>query len=123
MVELHGSLWRLRCPKHGIREDKNEKFYRRRCEHCDSWLRPDITWFGDSLNAAVFSEATAKIERCDLLISIGTSGVVWPAAGLPGLAREAGARCVEINTEETEQSGIYDDHIRMPAAQALPMLF
>jgi NAD-dependent deacetylase len=123
VIELHGSLWRLRCPQHGLREDIGEKFKSCTCEECGSWLRPDIVWFGDMLESRVIREASAAIESCDLFVSIGTSGVVWPAAGFPEVAKRNGALCLEINPEATEMSGIYDENIREAAGTALPRLF
>lgn len=123
VIELHGSLWRLRCPWHGVREDIGEKYREYRCRECGCWLRPDIVWFGDRLDPGVVGEATGAIRNCDLLVSIGTSGVVWPAAGFPQIAKEKGARLIEINPEPNEMSHLYDETIRMGAASALPGLF
>lgn len=123
VIELHGSLWRLRCPSHGISEDIGETFKSFKCEHCGQWLRPDITWFGDMLNQDVISEANVIIRQCDLFISIGTSGVVWPAAGFPKIARDNGAFCIEINPEPNEMSPLYNESIRETAGNALPHLF
>jgi NAD-dependent deacetylase len=123
VIELHGSLWRVRCPSHGIFEDIGKTYKRFKCEQCGSWLRPDITWFGDMLNQDVISEATVAIRQCDLFISIGTSGVVWPAAGFPKVARESGACCIEINPEPNEMSPLYNETVRETAGVALPRLF
>ncbi len=123
VIELHGSLWRVRCPAHGISEDMGEKYTTRKCPECDSWIRPDITWFSDMLNEEVINNAVSAIEQCDLFISIGTSGVVWPAAGFPQIAKEKNAFCIEINPEASDFSGMYDINIREPAGKALPMLF
>jgi len=123
VIELHGSAWRLRCVRHGVREDHGETYERRRCEHCGLWLRPDIVWFGDALDPQVVQSALEIIGGCDLFIAVGTSGVVWPAAGFPAVARRNGARCVEINPEPGELSGLYDDVIREPAGNALTNLF
>lgn len=123
VTELHGSLWRLRCPSHGISEDFGETFRSFKCEHCGTWLRPDIIWFGDMLNQDVISEANVIIQQCDLFISIGTSGVVWPAAGFPKIARDNGAFCIEINPEPNEMSYLYNETIRETAGNALPRLF
>jgi len=123
VIELHGSLWRLRCPWHGVIEDIGEKYRSYKCRDCGSWLRPDIVWFGDRLDPWVVSEATGAIGKCDLFISIGTSGVVWPAAGFPQIARDNGARLIEINPEPNEMSHLYDETIRTGAGSALPELF
>lgn len=121
--ELHGSLWRVRCPNHGISEDFGETFKRRKCAHCDNWLRPDIVWFEDMLKQEVIQRALTAIGTCDLFISIGTSGVVYPAAGFPNYAKENNALCIEINPEASPQSGLYDRHLREAASKALSGLF
>ena len=91
----------------------------RTCPTCGETVRPDITWFGDSLDMTVFEEATHAIASCDLFVSIGTSGVVWPAAGLPEVAEKSGAIMIEINPEEGPQSYLFHRHIRMPASQSV----
>ena len=111
VIELHGSLWRLRCDYCGIViEDIGESFSKMKCD-CDNYLRPDIIWFGDMLNPQVIQQASEAIQKCGLFISIGTSGVVWPAAGFPNEAKSNGAYCIEINTERTELSYLYDEVI------------
>jgi NAD-dependent deacetylase len=126
-AELHGSLWRVRCPRHGIREDRSAGCYASRtCPQCAPekvWLRPDIVWFEDAVDEAVFARAGELVRKADLFVSVGTSGVVWPAAGFVRLAREAGAHMIEINPEETEASSEFDLHLREPASVALPELF
>lgn len=123
VIELHGSLWRLRCHCDGTLEDIGEKYKSYRCEKCGHWLRPDIIWFGDALDQSVINEAVSAIRRCDLFISIGTSGVVYPAAGFPRFAKENNARCIEINPEANDMSFLYDEAIRDAAGKALPELF
>ena len=123
VIEVHGSIWRVTCPLHGAIEDIGEKYRSMRCAQCKRWLRPDVTWFGDMLNDAVVGKATAAIGKSNLFISIGTSGVVWPAAGYPQIAKNNGAHCIEINPEPNEMSSLYDTSLREPAGQALPDLF
>ena len=121
--ELHGSLWRMRCTQGcGVYHIERGEKSQTHCT-CGAWLRPDIVWFGDMLNAEVVDQATAAISRCDLLVSIGTSGAIWPAAGFPRLAREGGAHCVEVNPEATEMSAMYHETFRAQAGEALPRLF
>lgn len=122
VLELHGSLWRLRCDRCGIRvNDVNRSYATTSCPSGHP-LRPDIVWFGDLLDEEVVEQATLAIERCDLLVSVGTSGVVWPAAGFPQLAKNGGAYCVEINPEPTEMSYLYDLVLRGKAGAILPRL-
>jgi NAD-dependent deacetylase len=122
VVELHGSLWRLRCMGCGFhQEDFSSVYASRRCA-CGHWLRPDIVWFGDMLDGHVMKQAAGLIADADLFVSVGTSGTVWPAAGFPDLARKNGAFLIEINPEPS--SGMdYDLVIRQPAGTALPLLF
>ena len=124
VIELHGSLWRMWCESEKIlKEDLDRGKYKTRNCDCGNWLRPDIIWFQDMLNDKTVLEATQAIASCDLFISIGTSAVVWPAAGYPKLAKDSGAFCVEINPEATELSAMYDQTIRMPASAGLEHLF
>ena len=97
----------------------NSTYSRYRCDKCGEWLRPDIIWFGDSLNQKVTDEAAAMILSCDLFVSIGTSGVVYPAARFPRIARKNNARCIEINPEANEISFLYDETIREKAGKVL----
>ncbi len=123
VVEFHGSLWRLRCPQEGtVHHLQPSEDSPTRCR-CGSWLRPDIVWFGDCLDDQVVREATDIIVGCDLLISVGTSAVVWPTAGFPQLARQQGAHCIEINPEATDLSALYHEAYRGPAGEVLPALF
>lgn len=123
-AELHGSLWRVRCTTHGILEDSEQGSFRnRRCPLCDGWLRPDITWFEDRVNAEVFARAGELVANADLFVSVGTSGAVWPAAGFAQKAALSGARRIEINPENNEASPLYDEQVRAPASVAIPRLF
>ena len=124
VIELHGSLWRLRCQKEGtIIEDKMEGNFSKTVCNCGEWLRPDITWFEDMLNEDIIAQANQKVIESDLFISIGTSGMVWPAASYPSIAKSSGSFCIEINPEETELSNLYDQVIRSSATEALKQLF
>jgi NAD-dependent deacetylase len=123
VIELHGSLWRLRCPC-GVREDLAAAAYtRRECAECGARLRPDITWFGDGVDAGVFATAGRLIAQADLFVAIGTSGIVYPAAGLIPLAARSGARMIEINLDDTEMSSHFSEKLREAAGSAVPALF
>ena len=123
VIELHGSLWRVRCASCGtIRDNAEVPIASRRCA-CGTYLRPDIVWFEDSLDMAGVEASSKTIGACDLLVSIGTSGVVFPAAELPRIAVERGATCVEINTEETAVSEWYEHRLRGGAAEVLQSLW
>jgi NAD-dependent deacetylase len=124
VTELHGSIWRVRCEcPDSPREVLGAPIPDRHCPTCGAWRRPDIIWFEDALNEAPIRTALEALAACDLLISIGTSGVVFPAADLPRVASEAGATCIEVNPEATPVSGLYDRHMRMGASDALSALW
>lgn len=119
VVELHGSLWRVRCDREAIvRPDESVPIATRRCA-CGAYLRPDIVWFEDRLDEATVERARDALAACDLLVSIGTSGVVHPAAELPRIAVEAGALTVEINLEDTAVSSLYAHRLRGKASDVL----
>lgn len=123
VVELHGNLWRLRCTGCGAMADNMQAPLSTLppcCPHCDAVLRPDIVLFSELLPETMLQTALTATECCDLLLVIGTSGVVYPANALPGLAREHGALVVEINPSGTALSQEMDYRIRATAADALP---
>lgn len=122
VVELHGSLWRVRCDREGIvRPDETLPMQPRRCA-CGAWFRPEIVWFEDPLDARNVERAEALLEDCDLLVSVGTSAVVHPAASLPRIAMARGARTVEVNLEDTPASGLYQERLRGTASEVLSAL-
>jgi NAD-dependent deacetylase len=122
VIELHGSLWRVRCDAEGtVRADRSVPIAPRRCA-CGEYLRPDIVWFGDALDPANLRGASAALEACDLLVSVGTSGVVYPAAELPRLAMKRGAVTVEVNLEDTPVSDLYQHRLRGKASEMLARL-
>ncbi len=122
VVELHGSLWRVRCERCGATaHDRDAPKTELHCA-CGAWWRPAITWFGDALDEGAIRAAVEAIGACDLLVSVGTSAVVYPAAQLPMIAGRTGARLVEINPEETPLSRLYHEHLRGPATEMLAAL-
>ena len=89
---------------------------------CGGLIRPDIVWFGDMLDQAVMARAIAALESADLIVSIGTSGVVYPAADLPRIAVRGGATRVEINLEDTPVSDMFEYRLRGPASEMLAQM-
>jgi NAD-dependent deacetylase len=126
VLELHGNIWRMRCTLRGTSLTERRTPLPElppRCPECGALLRPDVVWFGEALPAGVLEAAFAAAAACDLMLVVGTSAVVQPAAGLPLLARDHGAVVVEVNPEPTPLSGYADLSLRQPAAQALPELW
>jgi len=124
VLELHGNIFRVRCARDGtVTEDLRVPLPEipPRC-HCGSLLRPDVVWFGESLSERLMDEATAAARAAALFLVIGTSSVVYPAAGLPAVAGAAGAWVVEINPEPTPLSDGMNEVLRGTAAVMLPAL-
>ena len=123
-VELHGNIWRLRCTRNcrPAWEDRRVPLHELppRCSGCASLARPDVVWFGEPMPVAPLESAYAAAQRCQLMLVVGTSAVVQPAASLPLLAKESGAHVVEINPQPTPLSSTVDEVLRAPAAEALP---
>jgi len=90
-----------------------------RCPYCSGWLRPDIVWFTELLPPSVLEYAWRQIDNCDLLISVGASLKVTPAADMPLRAKRNGAALIEINPERTAVTEIADVSFRTTAAQCL----
>ncbi|HYP52041.1 MAG TPA: NAD-dependent deacylase, partial [Pyrinomonadaceae bacterium] len=107
VLELHGNIWRALCQGCGTRRDLRAQDDGQRppvCYECGGWMRPDVVLFGEMLPAGVFERAAVHASECELCIVVGTSALVYPAAGLPEVAARAGAYVVEINPERTPLS-------------------
>lgn len=125
LVELHGNIARVRCSRETRRvvhawDDAGA--LPPRCPVCGAHLRPDVVWFEESLPAHALIAAEDAARACDLLLVVGTSGEVYPAAALPQYAKSAGALVVEINPSPTPLSGLADHALRAPSGIALPAL-
>jgi NAD-dependent deacetylase len=123
ILELHGNIWRTRCTGCG-RVTENYQVplpeLPPRCPECEALLRPDVVWFGELLSPDVLDAAWTATEGCSLMLVIGTSAVVQPAASLPVVALRNGARVIEVNPRETPLSAHAHQLLRGPAAEVLP---
>jgi NAD-dependent deacetylase len=124
VVELHGNIWKMRCTR-GCRpnwEDRQVPLREipPRCPDCGALARPDVVWFGESLPRRALEAAFDAAQRCQLMLVVGTSAAVHPAASLPLAALDRGAFVIEVNPEPTPLSAMVDQGMRAPAAQALP---
>jgi NAD-dependent deacetylase len=124
VVHLHGSLWRVRCVACG-REEANEQVplvpLPPRCA-CGGMQRPAVVWFGESLPERELQAAVAAARHVEVFLVVGTSSLVYPAAALPRVALEAGARVIEVNPEATELSASAHASLRGLAGEILPEL-
>jgi NAD-dependent deacetylase len=97
VLEVHGNIHENRCNGcHVVRSDDELT-----CPSCSGSMRPNVVWFGEDLPEDVFAAAEEAARTCDVMLVIGTSADVWPAAGLPYTAKMAGAQIVEINPNQT----------------------
>lgn len=123
VVELHGNIWRARCtvcrlsheiPDAGARPEA--------CEECGNALRPDVVLFGEMLPAGAFEFGAQRAAMCELCFVVGTSGLVYPAASLPEIAKAAGAFVCEVNPERTPLSDRCDEVLTGKAGDVLAQL-
>ncbi len=136
VLHLHGSLHQHRCidcnketafdPAYtGIQPD--QQFHQDNmlpavdCPHCSSgMLRPGVVWFGENLPETAFHTAIAALRAADLVVVVGSSGLVQPSASLPLLGQDAGAAVIEINPTRTDLSNRADVYLGSTAAVAIP---
>jgi NAD-dependent deacetylase len=122
LIHMHGELtkgWCLGCDGHF--DWSGPMGTSARCPKCESigMVRPDIVWFGEMPYA--MERIDEALQRCDLFVSIGTSGAVYPAAGFVQSARYSGARTLEINLEPSLGSIYFDESRTGPAGKLVPI--
>jgi NAD-dependent deacetylase len=124
VIELHGNIQRTKCSKEnclvdawGVTDDVPP-----RCPHCGGLLRPDVVWFGEMLPHGALQAAMQAAQECDVFFSIGTSGLVEPAASLPELALQAGSCVIEVNLNPTPLTSRASYCLSGPSGEILPAL-
>lgn len=122
VIELHGSIWRVRCVSCSARCEIHPSLPRvQACPDCGDPVRPDVVLFGEMLPPGIFEHAAAASASCDLCFVVGTSALVYPAAGLPEIARAGGAFVCEVNPERTPLSDLCDESLMGRAGEVLPL--
>lgn len=125
VLEVHGSLWRARCAGGcGVSRDPFATPLSEippRCE-CGDFFRPSVVWFGELLPEDVWTASMNAATRADVALVVGTSGAVWPAAGIPLATRERGGVAIEVNPESTELTDHVDLTLRGASGVILPKL-
>ncbi|MFN8688106.1 MAG: SIR2 family NAD-dependent protein deacylase [Acidobacteriota bacterium] len=125
VIELHGSIWKSVCTGcAAVFWDRRGKLSTLPplCPECHQMLRPGVVWFGESLPPMAWQASAEACSEAEVLLVIGSSGVVYPAADLAPIARQAGARVIEINLEPTALSSLADLSFHEAAGQILPKL-
>jgi len=132
VIHLHGSLHQPRCSVCGqphalhsdapIEPEEGRRLEPPRCVHCGERVRPGVVWFGETLPEAALNAAFEAARDCDCLLSIGTSGVVQPAAMIPQLAAESGAVVAHVNSQSMTVLGPRQVSLVGPAGKVLPAL-
>jgi len=128
VVELHGNItdnYCMECERPADAETVDAAIQNgepARCPNCDGLIRPDVVWFGEMLPPDAVDRAHVAAEEADVLLSVGTSAVVYPAARLPLVAKEEGAYVAEVNPDTTGVTDTVDESVRAEAGTALPAL-
>ena len=124
VIELHGNITRIKC-SHGCGRFEEWDDAPGRvplCPKCGAKLRPDVVWFGEMLPRNELDAALQAARSCQVFLSIGTSGLVQPAASLALLARQHGAIIVEVNTEATPLTHLAEYFLQGKSGEVLPDL-
>lgn len=124
LSEIHGNIWKVRCTACGQIEDNHQVPIPilPTCTICHKLVRPHIVWFGESLAPEDLAKSYEALESCDVLLIIGTSGIVYPAASFAPVAKSAGAFVVEINLDATQNSSAVDVALQGRAKDIVPLL-
>jgi NAD-dependent deacetylase len=124
VIELHGNLGRVKCSREGEVIERSEDTGETppRCPRCGAYLRPDVVWFGEVLPRGALEAAVPAATECDVFFSIGTSGLVEPAASLARMALQQNAKVVEVNATITPLTISATFMLRGAAGQILPEL-
>ncbi len=124
LSEIHGNIWKVRCTQcRQVQENRAVPIpMLPLCPACGGLLRPHIVWFGESLDPDDLDRSVAAVGSCEMLLIIGTSGVVYPAASFAALAKQADAFVAEINLDPTPNSQVVDITIGGRAAEVVPEL-
>ncbi|MCV0414057.1 MAG: NAD-dependent deacylase [Brevundimonas sp.] len=123
LIHMHGELLKARCTRSGVVSDWSGDMTPDQASphHPHGVMRPHIVWFGET--PLEMDRIERALWRCDLFVSIGTSGAVYPAAGFVQIAKAAGARTVEINLEPTTGRHLFDEGAYGPATRTVPAFF
>lgn len=123
IVEFHGNIFRNKCfdQEHPVDKLPQTDEVPPRC-HCGSLIRPDVVWYSEMPAQEDFERSVSALAVCEAILVVGTSGMVYPAAGFPAMAKKSGAKVVEVNPDETPITAYADVFVKAPAGEALPLI-
>src|SRR6267143_6115058 len=124
LSEIHGNIWKVRCTQCGqVGTNRAVPIpIPPRCPTCNGLLRPHIVWFGESLDPVDLERSFSAVRSCEVLLIVGTSGIVYPAASFASLAKEAGAFFAEVTLDPTPNTQVVDVAIQGRAKDIVPAL-
>ena len=125
IIEMHGNLWQIRCTSCGVVEENHDvplKEIHPKCKNCDALGRPNVVWFGEMIPMPIIDNILIAIDKCQVMLIVGTSGIVEPAASMGLVAKHTGKTVIEVNLETTPNSSHYDISILGKSGEILPML-
>ena len=122
VIEFHGNIFDNRCFDEGCIVDSVDDGEPPQCSQCGGLIRPGVVWFGEAIPEQALDKSFAAARDCDVFMSVGTSSLVYPAAGLVELARDNGATTIEINPDPTEQASAFDYQLVGKSGAVLPEL-
>ena len=122
VIQFHGNIFEDRCFADGSLQHGDELAAVPVCADCGSNLRPGVVWFGEAIPEHALNESSAAAIDCDVFLSVGTSSLVYPAAGLTDLAKQSGATVAEINPNPTMNAANFDFALAGNSGVVLPEL-
>ncbi|MEM7124914.1 MAG: NAD-dependent deacylase [Chloroflexota bacterium] len=126
VIHLHGNISDFFCngcrKTYALQEEERTAEMPPTCSHCGDMVRPGVVWFGEQLPAHEIHRAWEAAQTCDVMLVVGTSGIVYPAAHLPYLAQDRNATVIDVNPEEDALSAMADIHLAGPSGQILPQI-
>jgi NAD-dependent deacetylase len=131
VIAMHGDIWRNKCFANCQGEptpiNVDELAWDREsgpptCPYCGAYVRPDVVWFTELLSPAALERAFTLSRTCDVMLVVGTSGIVTPVANMPYYARRSGAMVIEVNPNTTPITEFATLHLAGPSGEILPQI-
>ena len=127
VIEYHGNSSTLICTKCGMKYSSKDFDVSKKvipeCKDCKKFLKPDVIFFGEAIPQKAMKDSELFAREADVVLVVGTSAIVYPAASIPIVAKQKGAKIIEINIEETELTKtIADVHISGKSGEVLPQI-